>query len=86
MLIAVFATTFMVAVLPAHADAIPDMGKDMAKSQMDSPGAQNDVLKQKHRYKTMKMKKDEMAKKMALSTPGGKPAKTATQSPKSRVP
>jgi hypothetical protein len=52
----------------ALADNIPDMGKDMAKGQMEGPDHKSEMMKQKRHYKTMQMKQHEMAAKMAASS------------------
>ena len=52
----------------AQADPIPDFGKDMQKSRPDDPdNTKSQAKNQKHHYKTMKMKRDEMARRMAGS-------------------
>ena len=64
--------------MPALADNIPDMGKDMAKGQMDGPDHKSDMMKQKRHYKTMQMKQHEMAAKMAASAPMAGMARSGT--------
>lgn len=74
-----WAMVVILAAAPAHAEPIPDFGKDMQKSRRDDPeNTKNQVMVQQHHYKTMKMKRDEMARKSAGS---GAPSSTPKRAP-----